>query len=59
MTPKEMEQNIDWLKSHYYALLKRVENLETRQCPHRYIDAVGKPQLGFDTATKETTGETL
>lgn len=56
MTSKEIEQNIDWLKSHYYALLKRVQDLETRQCPHRYIDAVGKP---FGDVTKEPTGEGL
>lgn len=54
-TPKELEQNIDWLKSHYYALLKRVQDLEAKQL----TVAVSSYKCEFDTATRETTGEML
>lgn len=53
-TPKELEQNLDWLKSHYYALLHRVEELERQK-----LTVAVSPSVGFGTQTKELTGEGL
>jgi hypothetical protein len=57
------DTDLKYLKQRILDLEVRVRDLETRQCPNRYIDAAGRPMVvhpeSWQSNTTEPTGEVL